>query len=147
MAAEHRHMKWDRLGLVLSGLCLIHCLGTPFLLLLFPVIHGFEGLHSSVHWIAALLLVPMAIYAVTQGYSHHRRKIVPVLAGIGGALVILGALAPMVLPGLHQNHAHHWFTRDIVITIVGSFCLLICHGLNIWYCRKNNLAPQCHTGH
>ena len=48
-----------------SGLCLIHCLGTPILLLLFPMAHGLGGLHSSIHWIAAVLLIPMAVYAAT----------------------------------------------------------------------------------
>ncbi len=144
MTAEHRHMKWDRWGLLLSGLCLIHCLGTPFLLLLFPMFHSLQGFHSSIHWIAAFLLIPMAIYAVTQGYSHHRKKIVPTLAGLGGVLVLLGALAPLTLSHQHLHEAH-WFTKDIIISMMGSVCLLTCHGLNIWFCRQNNVQPTCHS--
>lgn len=147
MTVEHRHFKWDKLGLALSGLCLLHCLGTPLLLLLFPMIHGLQGIHSSIHWVAAVLLIPMAIYAVTQGYSHHRKKVVPVLAGLGATLVLAGALSPHLMPHIHHAHDHEWYTKDLVVTILGSISLLFCHGLNIWFCRQKSSASKCHSGH
>ena len=155
MTAEHKHFKWDKLGLALSGLCLVHCLGTPFLLLLFPMFHGLDALHSSVHWMAAVLLIPMALYAVTQGYGHHRKKVVPLLAGMGSMLVLIGAFYPMIMAFLGHHHAHghshdpndSCMTNEIIITSLGSVCLLICHGLNLWYCRKSKSLADCHSGH
>ncbi|MCB0407187.1 MAG: MerC domain-containing protein [Bdellovibrionales bacterium] len=135
MSIEHKHMRMDRLGLAVSGICLIHCLGTPFLILFFPFIGGFGALDHWLHIGMALILVPIAVLAVTQGYHHHKKRIVPLLAGLGGALVIFGALYPLVISELWHTQTHSWYSVDVVLTVLGSIALVTCHSLNIWFCR------------
>lgn len=125
---EKKTTVWDRVGMTLSSLCAVHCLLTPFLILLVPTLGGlFES--EWVHLGLALLVMPVAFYAFWAGYQHHHRKYLLVM-GFAGALMI-GAAS--VLP-------HEWVEAlgfDIM-TIAGSFILVISHILN----RK---ACLCHV--
>lgn len=140
----------DRWGLALSGLCLVHCLATPILILSFPFFATFSSsVHHLIHIGLALALVPIAVRAVTQGYLHHRKRIVPLFAGSGAVFVSTGALAPLFQS---EPHVHHevtnafYFPTEIWFTITGSVLLLVCHTLNIYYCRPKKLAtPHAHS--
>lgn len=90
--------KWlnaDRVGVIASTLCAIHCAVTPFLLLLLPNF-GKIWAHPATHWGMALLVVPIAVMMMTSGYRKHRRKWIVGIGTIGVALVIFGAIVPYV---------------------------------------------------
>ena len=142
---DHKHMKLDRLGIALSGLCLVHCLGTPFLILLFPTISQLGGYDSWLHGTLAVLLIPVALIAVTQGYLHHRKKIVALLAGAGAVLIGFGAFLPEILP--HMSHSHGSMSDSLKLTVMGSLFLAVCHFLNMHYCRKHKITKPCHGHH
>ncbi|MFN3596815.1 MAG: MerC domain-containing protein [Rubricoccaceae bacterium] len=90
-------MLWDRLGLGLSLLCLVHCLALPFALL---------GLSASLAWLAhdqvhlwlALVVVPVAALALWQGVHRHGDRLSATLIA-GGALMVVGALGAEALMG------------------------------------------------
>jgi hypothetical protein len=154
MSAEHdhKHFQMDRWGLALSSLCLFHCLGTPFVLLLFPLVAGASGaLHQWIHVVLAAILIPIALKAVTQGYRHHKKRIVPILAGSGTVFIVAGALAPLLFSIGEHNHAANevlHMSPEIWATIVGSVLLLICHSLNIWFCRPGRASVEhSHSRH
>lgn len=112
--------RWDKIGIFLSGLCAVHCLVTPLLLLTLPVLgQAFE--EESVHLIMALFVAPVGGFAFWSGYKHHKKAKVLAL-GILGILLIAGAsVAP-----------HSWvefFGHDL-ITIFGSILLISAHVLN-----------------
>lgn len=137
---DHEHMKLDRFGMVMSFLCLIHCLGTPFLILIFPALTEAHGLESWLHGLLAAILIPVALLAVTQGYPHHKKKIVAMLAGAGAALISMGVLLPLLLS---EGDSHQHLSNSVRLTIIGSFCLGTCHFLNLYYCRKYKSAKTC----
>ena len=83
----------DRVGVVASVLCAIHCAATPLILLLLPVF-GRVWSHPASHWLMALLVVPLAAVTVFTGYKVHRRKWVLAMAVLGILLVLVGAAAP-----------------------------------------------------
>ena len=85
----------DRIGVVASVLCAIHCAATPFLLLLLPTF-GKAWSHPATHWGMALLVVPLAGFMIRSSYKKYGRKWI-VGAGTAGILFILcGAAAPYV---------------------------------------------------
>lgn len=85
----------DRLGVVASVLCAIHCAATPFLLLMLPAF-GKAWSHPATHWGMALLVVPLAGFMIRSSYRKYGRKWI-VGAGSAGILFILcGAAAPYV---------------------------------------------------
>ena len=83
----------DRIGVVASVLCAIHCAATPLLLVFLPVF-GKVWSHPASHWIMALLVVPLAAVTVATGYKRHRRKWVIVSCLLGIGFVLTGAAAP-----------------------------------------------------
>lgn len=85
----------DRIGISASVLCAIHCLAAPFLLLLLPAA-GSVWSHPAVHWVLAVLVVPLALWVLFKGYAKHRKKLTLVSASLGALLILAGLIAPMV---------------------------------------------------
>ncbi len=54
---------WDRLGVGLSTLCMIHCLALPIFLSVLPSVPLFESLHGWTHPVFAALILPTVIQA------------------------------------------------------------------------------------
>lgn len=112
--------RWDKVGLALSSLCAIHCLLAPILVLSVPVLgQAFE--QPWIHLLLAVFVVPVGLFAFYTGYGHHHKKGLTSLGVAGLALVCVGLLAP--ISGVN-------FLGHDVITIIGSFCLVIAHILN-----------------
>ncbi|MEM9016614.1 MAG: MerC domain-containing protein [Verrucomicrobiota bacterium] len=83
----------DRLGVVLSVLCAIHCAITPIFLIFLPTF-GKIWSHPASHWGMALIVVPIAVWMITAGYRRHRRRWI-VLTGVAGVgFVLFGAAIP-----------------------------------------------------
>lgn len=86
-------VRADRIGVVASVLCAIHCAVTPLLLLLLPSF-GRVWAHPASHWGMALFVVPLAVVMLSMGYRRHRRTWVLATGGTGILLVIVGAILP-----------------------------------------------------
>lgn len=112
--------RWDKVGIFLSSLCAIHCLAAPLVVLFLPVLGSFFE-NEMVHMIMALFVVPVGALAFWSGYRHHR-QIKLFSLGLVGLLLVGGSpFAPHEVVDL--------FGHD-VLTIVGSFCLIVAHVLN-----------------
>lgn len=85
----------DRIGITASVACAIHCLVAPFLLLLLPTL-GTVWAAPWVHWVLAVLVLPLAMLVVYRGYRRHRKRWVLVAALGGAALVTAGLVAPHI---------------------------------------------------
>lgn len=107
---------WDRLGVLLSGLCAAHCVLMPLLLVLLPL-HGAHALHDAWHPVSAALLVPITLCAAHRGGS------------LGSAGLLWGGLAIVGL-GLV---AHDWLgeVAGVGLTLIGSLFLIAGHGHNL----------------
>lgn len=112
-SAADRRSWLDRLGISASLLCAVHCLAAPFLLLLLPAA-GSVWAHPAVHWILAILVLPLALWVIYSGYRQHRRARTLVAAGLGAGCIVAGLILPMVssepvistqLPGLGSASA------------------------------------------
>lgn len=105
-------------AMVLSGLCLVHCLALPLLVALIPVgaLYGLEDEHF--HWLMLTLALPLSVASLSHGFLRHQRRFVPVIGGVGLAL-----MAWDLLPQI-AAHGHG-------LTVVGVMLVAIAHGLNI----------------
>lgn len=83
----------DRVGVIASVLCAIHCAVTPFLLLILPTF-GKIWSHPASHWGMALFVVPIAALMMSKGYQRHRRAWIIAIGVTGILLVLAGAVAP-----------------------------------------------------
>ncbi|MEE9371954.1 MAG: MerC domain-containing protein [Saprospiraceae bacterium] len=116
MGIQHENtILLDKAGMLVSGLCAIHCSILPILLVL-GVGTGFGWMLShEVELIFLIVSLLIASYSLVQGYIKvHRRIGIVVLAFIGFFLLILG----------HEIEA---FTLGIVLSTVGGISILLAH--------------------
>lgn len=85
--------KSDTAGIVASLACLVHCLCAPLIFLFMPAVNEIWS-HPAVHWLFALLVLPLAAQVLLRGYQRHRVKTVAVFAGLGFVLIFGGLLVP-----------------------------------------------------
>lgn len=116
----------DRTALVLSGLCILHCLALPALILAAPLLAQAAGSH----WHAPMLLfaVPVSVVAIVIGYRRHGNKAVPWLGALALAILIAGGTVV---------HSHYGAAADRFLTIGGSLLLALVH----W--RNSRLTRRC----
>lgn len=90
--------RWDKVGSWASSLCALHCLLSPLVFLAMPAFAKFWA-HPASHALMALLVVPLALTVVLQGYRKHHRKWVLSAAIIGIVCILTGSTLPYVGDG------------------------------------------------
>lgn len=143
--------KADRLGVVASVLCAIHCIATPFILLLLPTL-GEVWAHPATHWGVALVVIPIAAMMISKGFKRHRRKWIIGIGSAGILLVLSGAIAPYFDPmqnpittGGHTGNCcttidsstgHFYVPLASILTTAGGFLLIATHISNLCTCAS-----------
>ena len=111
----HSH-RADRLGILVSGACLLHCLLPAGVALAFPLLaEGGEAYHHSVwHSILGGLALAAVLWTLLgRGRPLGRRLVAAALAGI--TLLAVGLWGQLPAPG------------EMVATVLGSLTLLGVH--------------------
>ncbi len=123
--ALSRQELFDRTGIALSTICLIHCTVLPLAFAALQV-WGISALPKSMdnegfHLFLAFSLLGIGGIAFVSGYFRHR-KILPLAGGfLGTLLLFLGATHPFSAWGELAAHA---------LTILGTLILLGAHFKN-----------------
>jgi hypothetical protein len=106
----------DRLAIGLSGLCLVHCVGTAVLLAMLSAAGGLLG-SPAVHEIGLALAMVVGSFALGRGIVEHG-FMMPSAVGSLGLGVMAGALS---LP--HDG-------SEALYTVIGVGILALGHQLN-----------------
>lgn len=109
----------DRVAIAMSGLCMLHCLALPIVLLVIPVIDQLAGEHFHLH--ALVFVIPVSVGALLLGFQRHRNAGVLACGAAGLGLLILGAT------WLHNDIG---LLADRLSTLSGSVILAITHYAN-----------------
>ena len=118
---------FDLIGISLSGICFIHCVLTPVLIMLSPFLAGHE-FHENIIY----LIIPTAVIALAVGCSRHRDVWVAVI-GIGGISVLTSALI---------FHTQFGEMVGVILTMLGSILIISAHYRNRILCKKESFS--CH---
>lgn len=124
-ASASRRRLWDRLGALLSGLCLAHCLLLPVALIAVPGYAAFGAelgaAHETTHLVLAALLLPVALVALHDQVCCST----PTGSAVSNTGLLLGGLA---LVGLAWP-AHELLgpAAETTSTIAGSVLLVAGH--------------------
>ncbi|MEZ4695351.1 MAG: MerC domain-containing protein [Rhodothermales bacterium] len=112
---------WDRLGIGVSGVCMVHCLLLPVVISALPMWASAQQVHGWLHPVFAVLLVPTTILALVSGYRRHRNVTIVALMTIGLILVLAAAFPALESPGV---------VYETVMTMTGSVFLITGHFRN-----------------
>src|SRR5258705_12586876 len=72
----------DFFGITASALFLVHCLGTPFVFALVPIL-GVSFPDNSIHRVMALAVIVPVLLALVPGFMKHRRHSVLAFGTLG----------------------------------------------------------------
>ena len=115
---EENRVRWlDRAAILLSGLCLIHCITTALVLAL-AASAASVFLNPLIHELGLAIAIGLGILAFGSGLIAHGRK-TPLLEGSLG----LGARA-------YALSLQHGVKGEVVFTILGVCLVAIGHSLN-----------------
>jgi K+ transporter len=109
-----------------SGLCMIHCLVTPVLLIFLPVLSASvlsgDTFHAAILW----FILPTSLVALTLGCWRHKDRYVAVLCAIGLVVILVAARFGDALFGE---------IGERILTTAGSLVLIAGHFRNFSLCR------------
>ncbi len=132
MQEEKVQRPLDRLAIALSGICVLHCLLTPVLIVSFPILAATsladEGFHQALLW----LVLPASVFALSLGCFRHKDKAVLTLGLAGLSLVMVTTM---------WGHETLGETGERFATVIGGVTLALGHIRNYRLCRRDS----CHT--
>ena len=108
--------RLDRLAIGLSGLCLVHCLGTTVVLALLASAGGFLGA-PIIHELGLGLAMLLGGLALGKGIFDHGYTMPSAVGGLG-----LGVMAGALTMGHESN--------EVIVTLFGVAILALGHDLN-----------------
>jgi hypothetical protein len=91
-AAPHGHWL-DRLAIGLSGLCVVHCVGTAVLVTVLASVGG-ALLNPAIHEIGLALAIGLATLGLGRGILIHGFVLPSLIGGIGIALMTTALFLP-----------------------------------------------------
>ena len=115
-AGAMRNGTMDRLGIALSGLCLVHCLASAVLVAVLASAGGML-LDHRIHAVGLVLAILLGLVSLGRGIVEHGFMMPAAVGGLG-----LGVMSgTLTLP--HDG-------AEVVSTIIGVAILALGHDLN-----------------
>lgn len=130
----------DQAAILLSGVCLVHCLLTPVIVTLLPIISLSVMVEDLLfHQLMLWIVLPTSCVALFLGCRKH--KLFSIAAtGILGLLILVSV----------AFYGHEWFglVGEKVATSVGGLILACSHYLNYRACQSISCDDRnCSTEH
>jgi phosphoglycerol transferase MdoB-like AlkP superfamily enzyme len=148
IAKCHTHGWLDSLAISMSVICAVHCLLTPLLIALLPIISTTFWVHENFHLWMVFLVVPTTSLAVFMGCRKHKDKLVAALSITGLAFILFIAVYQYIFHAGHSLDAngictsctHHgsgsFLNLTTILNSVGGLFLACAHFRNFKLCRK-----------
>jgi hypothetical protein len=118
---------WDKLGIVVSGLCLLDCLVLPLLSTLLVSLKSSVGWFANLHFYLLPVIGVTALMAFHHSYKAHRSYGIVIQGVLGFALLVLGEVSENRM----QLFLINW------VSLIGTTLLITAHLRNL----------LLHTGH
>jgi hypothetical protein len=118
----------DNTAVVLSGLCLVHCLLLPFIVGALPFLGQFGSGH--LHLQMLVIVLPVSSIALALGFRKHENWHIIGWGSLGMLLLVVGGTIA---------HGYYGLMADRLFTIVGALMLAVTHYYN------NRLSRGCRS--
>lgn len=117
---------WDRLGISASLFCILHCLLTPIAIIFMPFLGEIMS-HALFHVIMVLIVVPVAVWALWNGFKIHHN---PLVLWLGSAGIIFIILAITI--------GQKTFAWEVALMTCAGLLLASAHWFNLKVCRRKH---------
>lgn len=114
---------FDWAGILLSWLCLLHCLALPFVMLSLPILARYYLSHPFAHIFFAFLVVPVALIALWRGFKLHGYLSILLLGLLGAFGLVLIAIL-RIYSNFVQQH-------ELIMVTAMTLLIMLAHSLNI----------------
>lgn len=111
---------WDRLAVLLSGLCLVHCISTIAIVAVLSSAGGIL-LDPLIHEIGLGIAIAIGLFSLGRGVMDHG-YIMPVAIGSLGLGIMMGAIS------IGHDGGHG--SAEVIYTMLGVGLLALAHDLN-----------------
>ena len=126
------HLPADKLGMLLSFLCLVHCILGPILIVALPGLGWLFGSELT-HLILLLLVIPVAYFSFFKTYRSHGFKS-PILWGsLGISFLALALWVPE--QALEFSEPLSFFELESLFSVTGASFLAYAHYRNFRQCQ------------
>ena len=123
----------DKAAVVLSGVCMLHCLALPVALTILPIVNVTLLDESTFHLIMMAVILPISVIALTIGCRQHKDTLTLVLGSIGLVILTITAIFGHDMLGLAGERA---------VTSIGGLTLAAAQIKNYLCCRNNDCAHE-----
>jgi hypothetical protein len=123
----------DTAAVVLSGVCMLHCLALPIALTILPIVNVTLLDESTFHLIMMVVILPISVIALSIGCRQHKDKLTLILGSIGLVILTTTAIFGHDLLGL---------TGERIVTSIGGLILAAAHIQNYRCCRNDDCAHE-----
>jgi len=118
----------DKFAILLSGVCFLHCLFTPVLVTMLPILSLSVVVEDLLfHQLMLWVVLPTSLVALFLGCRKHKKLSIVATGAVGMSILIAVAI-----------FGHDWFgiTAEKVVTTIGGLVLALSHYLNYQACKS-----------
>jgi hypothetical protein len=109
----------DHVAITLSGLCLIHCLLLPAIIVALPLLAQFNESHFHAQML--IVVIPVSLISFALAYRRHGNKAIVAWGFVGIAIMFVGGTVA---------HGNYGVLADTLLTMAGSLILATSHFFN-----------------
>ena len=134
----------DRLGVGMALICAVHCLLTPILVVLLPIVASSFWVNEYFHLGMLFMVIPLTVISFYMGCRKHHDIFLIILAVFGIGLlfsaVIFGCSSCSGGHSLFQIPDFRKFPHgfESILTTLGGCLLVFAHIRNYRLCRKTD---------
>lgn len=127
----------DKIAIVMSVLCVIHCLFLPLLVIALPAFVGLAFLKNETFHIWLVFgIVPISLIAIFIGFHHNKNSRVLITTFFGLGILVFAAFLGHDLVGEFG---------EVTLTVVGSLIMTYGHYLNFRQSLRGSCLNSTHV--
>lgn len=119
----------DTAAVVMSGICMLHCLALPIALTMLPILNVAVLDEQVFHLLLLVFILPVSVVALAIGCRQHKDRLTLVLGVLGLSVLLFTAVF---------GHDFFGINGERIVTSMGGIVLALAHIQNYRRCREDD---------
>lgn len=126
-------LNWDKMGIMTTLICAIHCALLPLIMTSLPVL-GVNIIDNTwFEWAMIGLAFVVGVYSLYHGFIRHHRNFLPVvLFAIGFVFLLL-------------KQVYHTYPLEYILLALAVVLIISAHYINYRMCHKSRCRSPHHA--